>query len=235
MHARWTGLLCVILFGLAATSALGQGLTVQLPTYSFTTVGTTVMVPDQGSTLLGGIDRASDGRNEFGMPFLHFPPFKNQSIGQSRSAVNMSVTATIHDFDAMDQALLNSPSPAGLTSNGQRPGVAPAGMVAGRAALPRAADLAGHWLPEPTAAAGLTGTNLAAEQSRRVAQQQTRADEAEKYFERARQAEADGKLNVARIYYQMVARRAAGDLQHQALARLEAVGGGTPRVAQSPQ
>ena len=47
-----------------------SGVTVQLPTFSFTTVTTTVSVPDGGTVLLGGIKRLSEGRNEFGVPIL---------------------------------------------------------------------------------------------------------------------------------------------------------------------
>ena len=56
-----------------------------------------------------------------------------------------------------------------------------------------------------------------------AALRQTRADEAQKFFDRARQAEIDGKSKVARIYYQMAARRASGELKQRALARLQAI------------
>ena len=44
-------------------------------------------------------------------------------------------------------------------------------------------------------------------------------------LERARAAEEDGKPGVAKIYYQMVARRGTGDLKQQALERLDALNG----------
>ncbi len=64
-----------------------SGVTVQLPTFSFTTVTTTVSVPDGGTVLLGGIKRLSEGRNEFGVPILDEIPylnrlFKNVGIGR---------------------------------------------------------------------------------------------------------------------------------------------------------
>ena len=102
-------LLCMWLSALEASAQ-----TVQLPTFSFASVGTTVMVPDRGSAFLGGINRASDGRSEFGVPGIAFPGFQNRGIGQDRSATSFWATATIHDFDAMDQALLNTPSPDGF-------------------------------------------------------------------------------------------------------------------------
>ena len=89
--------------------------TVQLPTFKMATVSTTVLVPDGGAAYLGGINRASTGRTESGV--LPFPGFQNRGIGQDRSASSFWATAQIHDFDAMDQALLNTPSPDGFTSS----------------------------------------------------------------------------------------------------------------------
>jgi hypothetical protein len=219
--------------GLAATYARGQ--TLQLPTFAFTTVSTTVSVPDQGSAFLGGINRASDGRSEFGVPGLDKIPmanrlFKNTGIGQARSASSMVVTATIHDFDAMEAALMGSSSAGGIAASG---------YSAGAAALVRdvprtpAATLAGQWQPKvdpPGTTSPLA--DPATEQARRLAQRDVRASEAQQYFERARQAEADGKPSVAKIYYRMAVRRADGDLKEQALARLDALSGATASLAQ---
>lgn len=44
-----------------------------------------------------------------------------------------------------------------------------------------------------------------------------------KYLQKGKEAEAKGKKNVAKLYYQMAARRAEGDLKHQALASIERV------------
>ena len=64
-----------------------EGTTVQLPTFAFISVATTVSVPDGGSVLLGGIKRLSEGRNEFGVPILNKIPyvnrlFKNVAVGR---------------------------------------------------------------------------------------------------------------------------------------------------------
>ena len=74
-----------------------QGTTVQLPTFAFVTVTTTVSVPDGGTVLLGGIKRLSEGRNEFGVPILNKIPyidrlFKNVGIGRDTSSLMMMVT-----------------------------------------------------------------------------------------------------------------------------------------------
>ena len=77
-----------------------SGVTVQLPTFSFVTVTTTVSVPDGGTVLLGGIKRLSEGRNEFGVPILDKVPyldrlFKNVGIGRDASSLMMMVTPRI--------------------------------------------------------------------------------------------------------------------------------------------
>ena len=146
--------------------------TVQLPTFSFFGVGTTVSVPDHGATFMGGVTRAADGSNEFGVPGLAFPGFQNRSIGQERSASNVWVTATIHDFDAMDQALLSTPSPNDFA------GAGPLGLRSiSDVPLPRMAsaprfdrvNLGGNWQPQPAAAAPVS--KLAVEEAARDARQ----------------------------------------------------------------
>ena len=67
------------------------------------------------------------------------------------------------------------------------------------------------------------------------ARRATRSAEAESYFSQGRQAETDGKPGVAKIYYQMAARRASGDLKQQVQARLDALGGRTTALAKNSQ
>jgi general secretion pathway protein D len=77
-----------------------EGTTVQLPTFSFTTVSTTVSVPDGGTVLLGGIKRLSEARNEQGVPMLNKIPyvnrlFKNVGIGRTTQSLMLMVTPRI--------------------------------------------------------------------------------------------------------------------------------------------
>ena len=77
-----------------------QGTTVQLPTLAFTSVTTTVSVPDGGTILLGGIKRLSEGRTERGVPMLSNLPyinrlFKNVGIGRETQSLMMMVTPRI--------------------------------------------------------------------------------------------------------------------------------------------
>jgi len=77
-----------------------EGTTVQLPTFSFTTVSTTVSVPDGGTVLLGGIKRLSEGRTEQGIPMLSKIPyvsrlFRNVGIGRDTTSLMLMVTPRI--------------------------------------------------------------------------------------------------------------------------------------------
>jgi general secretion pathway protein D len=86
--------------GDSADDVIIDGTTVQLPTLAFTSVQTTVNVPDGGTILLGGIKRLSEGRNERGVPFLSKLPyinrlFKNVGIGRDTSSLMMMVTPRV--------------------------------------------------------------------------------------------------------------------------------------------
>jgi len=88
-----------------------EGTTVQLPTFSFVTVTTTVSVPDGGTVLLGGIKRLSEGRNERGVPLLSKIPyvnrlFKNVGIARTTSSLMMMVTPHIIIQEEEEQKLL---------------------------------------------------------------------------------------------------------------------------------
>jgi general secretion pathway protein D len=81
-------------------SEVRSGVTVQLPSFSFVSVVTTVSVPDGGTVLLGGIKRLSEGRNEFGVPLLSKVPyinrlFRNVAIGRETDSLMMMVTPRI--------------------------------------------------------------------------------------------------------------------------------------------
>ncbi len=186
--------------------------TVQLPTYSFFGVGTSVSVPDRGSAYLGGVTRASSGVSEFGVPLT---PFRNRSFGSERSVANMSVSVYIHDFEAMEETILRQAAGATLQPR-----------------WPVAADVV-RWDSRPDGAPSPAGS-VADIRRHRAQEQLAREEEAVSFFERGRTAEEAGKANVAKIYYQMAARRASGALKQQITARLAAVSPAkqAPKLAQ---
>lgn len=94
--------ICISTF--AASAARAQQIAVQQPVVERFSVGTTVSVSDRGSMLLGSVGSAASGRNVAG-------PFRS-GYGIGREARHSAMTAHvyIHDFAAMDAALLNEPT-----------------------------------------------------------------------------------------------------------------------------
>ncbi len=81
-------------------SDIVEGTTVQLPTFAFTSVSTTVSVPDGGTILLGGIKRLSEARLERGVPVLSKIPyvsrlFRNVAISRDARSLMLMVTPRI--------------------------------------------------------------------------------------------------------------------------------------------
>jgi type II secretory pathway component GspD/PulD (secretin)/tetratricopeptide (TPR) repeat protein len=73
---------------------------IQQPVFNTISVQTTVMMPDGGTVLLGGLKRMSEGRNEFGPPILSKIPyinrlFKNVGYGRESESLLLMVTPRI--------------------------------------------------------------------------------------------------------------------------------------------
>ncbi len=95
---------------------LSNGTTIQQPEFLFTTVTTTVSVPDGGTVLLGGIKRLREGRNEFGVPILSKIPyinrlFKNVGIGRTTDSLMLMVTPRIIIQEEEEEKLLGADKP----------------------------------------------------------------------------------------------------------------------------
>ncbi len=93
-----------------------SGTTVQLPTFSYVNVSTTVSVPDGGTVLLGGIKRLREGRNEFGVPILSKIPyinrlFKNVGMGRTTDSLMLMVTPRIIIQEEEEEKLLGTSRP----------------------------------------------------------------------------------------------------------------------------
>lgn len=93
-----------------------NGTTIQQPEFLFTTVTTTVSVPDGGTVLLGGIKRLREGRNEFGVPILSKVPyinrlFKNVGMGRTTDSLMLMVTPRIIIQEEEEDKLLGVRAP----------------------------------------------------------------------------------------------------------------------------
>ncbi|MBM4059432.1 MAG: type II and III secretion system protein, partial [Planctomycetes bacterium] len=93
-----------------------SGTTIQLPEFLFTTVTTTVSVPDGGTVLLGGIKRQREGRNEYGVPILSKIPyinrlFRNVGLGRTTDSLMLMVTPRIIIQEEEEDKLLGNSRP----------------------------------------------------------------------------------------------------------------------------
>ena len=189
----WTG-------NAAAQNAAAVPTTVQLPTFHYFYSTGTVVVPDGGDVLLGGIGSSASGRVERGIPGLPSRPFTNSATGTMTGAGNVSVSAQIRDLEAMDQALLSQ-------------------TAQGTAFQPPMAT------PQQLAAAKQTGEPLrsvAAIRAQQAAEDATREREAAAALAQGRQLQSEGKLSVAKIYFELAVRKSSpsGDVHKQAVAAL---------------
>lgn len=197
--AVWIG---VIFAG--AQLAVGQTV-VQLPTFHFFTISTTVLVPDGGDVLLGGVNSASSGRIQRGIPGLPGRPFTNTSTGSSIGASNAWVHAEIHDFEAMDKALLADGS-SGVGSQGSGVGVL---AISGQHSAGGVAPL----------------QSVVAIRAQQAAEDAAHEQEAADALAQAKKLLAENKPVVAKIYLQTALRKSAteGDIHQQAVAMLRSI------------
>jgi hypothetical protein len=191
-------LFSLLVVALGTSSAAGQT-TVQLPSVHVFATDSSVLVPDQGTVVLGGVNSAASGRSQFGgLP-------NNRSLGTQRSASGVTVSAKIHDMEAYDRAL--------LAEAANRRQAVTTGSLATTA---------------PRSASGPSGdaprASVAEIEAARQAEPVDPAREAQAYFAKAEQARVEGKPRLARVYYQMASRRASGPLKQRALAGAAAVG-----------
>jgi hypothetical protein len=185
-HRALIGLVAVALA--AGEAAAQQAQVVQLPTFSFFTVSTTVSVPDSGGAFSGGERRFSSGHTAFGPAWG-----RQRGFGRDAGGGGLRVAGQIHDFEAMDKALLSKGSP------GQ---VEPDDPFARRLAQASASS------------AGQAPVDSLAEARRqRAAEEEALVQKTLAIVEDARRAEAKGKPGMALAYYKMAARRASGQLK----------------------
>jgi len=218
-----------------------QNTTLQLPTFNFTTVSTTVSVPDGGTGLLGGIGRLSEGSVTRGVPMLSKIPglnrfFKNRGIGRDTGMMNMTVQPRIIILEEEELRQTGF----SLDSLSEWDGQGASGVSAGfGGAVAQATD------PETASKAAFLTHNVGRPETQsdvparadeplpslaEIRRQNEQADarqaaEAEEYYAQGRRAESEGKAGVAKIYYQMALRRADAALQQEILTRLSTLDG----------
>ena len=198
-----------LLIGTAESRALGQvarqpvgATTIQLPTFNFFAISTSVEVPDSGEGFLGGVNTATSAGSQRALAGLGFVPFSNRADASGGHGGGVSVRATVHDFNAMDKALLGADF-QDSTAAASRP---PSAILA-------------------TDAAG--GSSIAEIRRQQAAEDATANVEAQRLFDEATAYQAAGKTGLAKIDYRMAASRARGELKLKALAALQKLNSAT--------
>jgi len=93
----------------------------------------------------------------------------------------------------------------------------------GKPAVPLSDDPTRKLAAARGSSAGRPAPSVAEARRLHAAEQAAKDEEALKYVELARNADAVGKPNVAKVYYQNAARQASGELREEILARIEAL------------
>ena len=213
---RW--LLVTITVSLVAVALfpdVSRGQAVQLPTFTTFSVSTTVSVPDRGGVYLGGVKRSRTSSVSRGVPLLGKAPgigrlFGDRALARESSASGALVTATIIDHRELDAAVLAEAARRG-------------GDAGEWAVRRRASELTRHIARRdlPRSATRTAGSTASLDDIRNRADTERleRNREGQDFLEKARRADEAGKVAVARIYYQMAARRLEGTTQQQAADR----------------
>lgn len=196
-----------------ADAQLQQPTTVQLPTFSYFTVQTSVLVPDSGGAYLGGISRSQIGSRERGVPLAGKTPFlsplaRNRGIASTQTGGGMSVHATIINHEEIDAAVLDE----ALARRGL-----PANALEAVATTPRPAPSAAQ--SGASSLADIRREQAAAEADKLSAQEK----EAREYFAKAAGYEQAGQAALAKNFYRMAAVRATGELKARSLTRIAAL------------
>lgn len=100
----------VLVVVLSPGDARSQQVVVQQPQFQQFTTPSTVLVPDRGATGLGGVGSSARGRTTYG------PVPLNTARSGGTSASRVQVRAWVHDFRAMDEAILAGEHPGGTSS-----------------------------------------------------------------------------------------------------------------------
>jgi hypothetical protein len=181
-HALITfGCVSCVLVGLSPARA--QHITVQEPSLETFGVATTVSVPDRGRTSVGGVRRSASARAMYG------PIRTGHSMGFNDQGTGLSIQARVHDLAELDQAALETADRTRKTREDFP--LSPSAEHAYQTLRARR-NLRDGANAAPVAA----GTKITSAPT----QGPPEGPSAEKLLERARQAEAAGKRQLALAY-----------------------------------
>jgi hypothetical protein len=233
--------LFVIAFGAFFVAPPAHAQVVQLPTFRFFGLSTTVSVPDRGSASLGGVSRSATSRSEHGLPILSRVPvagrtFGNRAIAGRTETSGASVSAYIHDFETMEEERLGQAAAGPRRSLPAKQARAGGANFAARstAPIPRSLPV----VERPDAAGRTSIAELRRQQQLQNTAAQTAASATtQKDIERARELAASGNAGLAKVYLKRAAKQADPKLRSEISAMfhtLNAPTGGSQVLATPP-
>ena len=198
VRCAWVSVL-MLLWGAPTLERGVDAQVVQLPSVrNFSTSGA-VSVPDQGSALLGGNNSSRTGSSTAGAG-----PLASRTTGNAATAGSMSVSATVIDLQAMDEALLNqaADSAKAVPDFAARATGTPIMNTLTPHLYGQRAGRADRRAPDPNAwqmALGAPGTAALGVANAAVRDE----SEVRYYMLRAQEAIGSGRNAAARVYYRL--------------------------------
>ncbi len=184
------------LAGPSAVNAQQYGTTVQLPTFSFFSVSTTVLAPDSGRGYMGMLSRAGRVRPTYGAPLV-----RNRGLSNFANFAGMSVSAQVHDLRWMDEMLL-----------GRVEIVEPQPDEHSLASRSKFAQQLAQETVSSAQAAAYGSMHVNDIRQRKAAE---RAAAVTEFLVKAEDSRERGKLSLSKYYLQRAAMQSAGELKQQ--------------------
>ena len=196
----------------AGGSCFGQA--IQLPSYRIFQIPLQAVVPDGGTSVVGGISQAAGYRSARGYGWL-----PHRAIGSSRSASSIQVSAQIIDHEEFDKAILNQAQQGGGDTSLERERSESFLQLKRQVQNPsRQIELQQRQLASSTERTRL-GTE---EEGRQLLQQGDR-----NYTER--------RVGTPRIFYRIAWKKSRGPLREAAAQRLQTIANLSPQQPPSPE
>ena len=183
----------VVYVSVAIYASAAHAQVVQLPTFHFFTVHTTVSAPDSGRGLAAALQRSRRRR-----------PMQLQNIRGLNNPLGQHHWLANRGHNELNKVA-----------------AADARQIASKDADLQKADFLSSHVARQIPAEKLFG--VAEIRRRNALSDQRKDADAEKYFAQGQEAQAKGSQGVARIYYRMAAKRATGKFKAQILARIESI------------
>ena len=203
-----------IIIGVSSAGGSCFGQAIQLPSYRVFQMPLQAVVPDGGTSVVGGISRGASYRSTRGYGWL-----PHRAIGSSRSASSVHISAQITDHEELDKAILSQAQPRSGDTSLQRE------------RSERFLQLK-RQIQKPSRQTELQQRQLASSnESTRLGIE----EEARQLLQQGDRNYTEGRVGTARIFYRMAWKKSRGSLREAAVQRLQTIANLPPQKPPSPE